>query len=165
MSIQRWLSHLTTGRGAISRRFPESTLKRIEAAITASERTHDGQICFAIEASLDGPQLWADVTAREHAIDVFSHLRVWDTEHNNGVLIYLLLADRDVEIVADRGIHARSGEGAWEAICKEMEAHFRAERFEEGALAGIRGVSEQLKQHYPGDGSRGNELPNRPVVL
>jgi uncharacterized membrane protein len=161
----RRLRHLTTGRGAVRRVFPERSLQAIEAAIAAAERTHSGQIRFAVEASLDGAALLAGQGARERAVDVFSLLRVWDTEHNNGVLIYLLLADRDVEIVADRGIHARCGAAAWEEICRGMEAHFRAGRFEQGVLAGIEAVGAHLARHFPGAGRTGNELPDRPVIL
>jgi uncharacterized membrane protein len=96
---------------------------------------------------------------------VFSTLRVWDTEQNNGVLIYLLLADHDVEIVADRGIHARVGSESWEAVCRQMEAAFRQGDFERGVLAGIRAVSEHLRRHYPAQGPQANEVPNRPAVL
>jgi uncharacterized membrane protein len=138
-------------------------MQAIERAIRESERTHCGQICFAVEAALDTLPLLRGQTARERAIEVFSQLRVWDTEHNNGVLIYLLLADHDVEILADRGIHAKVGVDAWESVCREMEALFRAGRFEEGALAGIRAVGTLLAQHYPGAGR--DELANQPVVL
>ncbi len=96
---------------------------------------------------------------------MFSQLRIWDTEHNNGVLIYLLLADRDVEIVADRGVHAKVGAQNWEDICRAMEAEFRAGHFEQGAVAGIEAVARQLALHFPRDGDLGNELPDAPVVM
>ena len=92
-------------------------------------------------------------------------MRIWDTEHNNGVLIYLLLADRKVEIVADRGIDASVGSAGWEKICRDMEAEFAAGRFEQGALAGIAAVSRELARHFPHDGTTRNELPDAPVVL
>jgi len=95
---------------------------------------------------------------------VFGLLRVWDTEHNNGVLVYLLLADRDVEIVADRGIHRLVGEAAWQEICATMEAEYREGRFEEGTLAGIAAISALLARAFP-KGDDANELPNRPVVI
>ena len=140
-------------------------MRAIEEAIRASEATHHGQIRFAVEAALDVLPLLRNQSARGRAIDVFSLLRVWDTEHNNGVLIYLLLADRDVEIVADRGISSRVGQDQWERICREMEHAFREGRFEEGVLAGIRAVSAHLARHYPGQDKRRNELPDSPVVL
>ena len=96
---------------------------------------------------------------------MFAHLRVWDTEENNGVLIYLLLADRQVEIVADRGVHARAGTAGWEAICRRMEVHFRAGAFEAGVIEGIEAVSEILTREYPATGKSTNELPDQPVVM
>jgi uncharacterized membrane protein len=165
MNIGRSLKHLFTGRGAVRRAFPESTLDAVERAIRDAEATHSGQIRVVIEASLDGPRLWAKQTAQERAVEVFSLMRVWDTEHNNGVLIYLLMADRDVEIIADRGIHAKTGAQAWEAVCREMEHNFRDGRFEAGALAGVRAVGEHLARHFPGGRTPANELPDRPVVL
>ena len=93
-------------------------------------------------------------------------MRVWDTEENCGVLVYLLLADRDVEIVADRGIHARVGDSAWEEICRDMEAAFRERRFEAGVAAGIARINVLLGEHFPRDGAAGaNELPDRPVLI
>ncbi|MEO8039890.1 MAG: TPM domain-containing protein [Betaproteobacteria bacterium] len=165
MNPGRWLRHLFTGHGAVRRAFPDATLDAIERTIRETEAAHSGQIRVVIEASLDGPRLWADETARERAVEVFSLMRVWDTEHNNGVLIYLLMADRDVEIIADRGIHAKCGADAWEAVCREMEQHFRAGTFEAGALAGVRAIGDHLTRHFPGRGAQGNEMPDRPVVL
>ena len=91
--------------------------------------------------------------------------RFWDTEHNNGVLIYLLLADRDVEIVADRGIHVRLGQNVWETICRDMEKSFRGGEFEAGVIAGIHAVGEHLSRHFPAHSGNVNELPDSPVVL
>lgn len=138
-------------------------MQAVTAAIRASESTHAGQIRVAVEGALDLFPLLAGQRGRDRGIELFSRLGIWDTEHNNGVLIYLLLADRDVEIVADRGIHARVGAAGWEAICRAMEAEFRAGRFEQGLLGGIEAVSAELRRHFPGQG--GGELPDRPVVL
>lgn len=165
MTLKRIMRHLSSGRAAVRRAFPPRALDAIERAIRATETRHDGQIRFAVEAALDLAPLLAGQTARERAVGVFSELRVWDTEHNNGVLIYLLLADRDVEIVADRGIHARLGTETWETICREMEAAFRNGQFEAGVLAGIRAVGEHLARHFPARGGKPNEMPDRPVVL
>ena len=165
MDIKRIMQHLSSGRAAVRRAFPPRTLDAIERAIRAAETRHDGQIRFAVEAALDLTPLLAGQTARERAVEVFSRLRVWDTEHNNGVLIYLLLADRDVEIVADRGIHARLGTETWETICREMEAAFRDGKFEQGVLAGIHAVGEHLARHFPVRSGKSNEMPDRPVVL
>ena len=165
MSMSRRLRHLFTAPWTVRRHFPDATLARIEQAIAATEAGHAGQVCFAIEASLDGRSLWAGQTAASRALEVFGQLRVWDTEHNNGVLIYLLWADRDVEIIADRGIHSRVGAEGWEAICRDMESAFRAGSFEQGAIAGVAAAGAHLAAHYPGDGTRRNELPDRPVLL
>jgi uncharacterized membrane protein len=138
-------------------------MKAIEAAIHASEQTHAGEVRFAVEAALHPRALVRGQSARERALEVFSRLRIWDTEHNNGVLIYLLLADKDVEIVADRGIHRKVGD--WEPICQLMETAFREGHFEQGVIAGINAVSEHLVRHYPRQGETRNELPDQPVVL
>jgi uncharacterized membrane protein len=140
-------------------------MRALEGAIQAGEADHEGQVRFAVESALDILPLLRNQTARGRAIDVFSLLRVWDTEYNNGVLIYVLLADRDVEIVADRGIASRVARDEWESICRDMERAFREGRYEEGALSGIRAVSAQLSRHFPGRGRRANELPDAPVVL
>ncbi|MEQ1532448.1 MAG: TPM domain-containing protein [Sideroxydans sp.] len=165
MNIKRIIKHLFIGTWWVRRRFPASSLLKIKSAITHAEAQCAGQIRFAVEHALDGAALWAGQSARQRAIQVFSDLRVWDTEHNNGVLIYLLLADRDVEIVADRGIHEKLGQDVWESICQEMETAFRQGEFEAGVLAGIRSIALQLQQHYPPHGSQFNELPDHPVVM
>jgi len=165
MNFKRVMRHLSMGRAAVRRVFPPRTMDTIERAIRATEERHAGQIRFAVEASLELAPLLAGQTAQQRAIEEFSRLRVWDTEHNNGVLIYLLLADHDVEIIADRGIHVRLGQQVWEAICREMEAAFRAGHFEAGVLAGINAVGEHLSRHFPARSGKPNEMPDRPVVL
>jgi uncharacterized membrane protein len=165
MDLKRIMRHLSNGRANVHRVLPPRALESIERAIAATEMQHDGQIRFAVEAALDWQPLLAGQTASERAIEVFSELRLWDTEHNNGVLIYLLLADRDVEIVADRGIHARLGQPVWEEICKEMEAAFRAGQFEAGVLAGVRAVGDRLIEHFPARNDKPNEMPDSAVVL
>jgi uncharacterized membrane protein len=165
MNIKRIIKHLSVGRVALRRAFPRATLNKIRHTIAEVEQTHAGQIRFAVEAALDIKPLLAGQSARDRAIEVFSQLRIWDTEHNNGVLIYLLLADRDVEIVADRGIHVRLGQAVWETVCREMEAAFRQGKFEEGVIAGIRSVGAHLARHYPHVGAKTNELPDQPVVI
>jgi uncharacterized membrane protein len=165
MNLKRVMRHLSMGRAAVRRVFPLRTMDEIESAIRTTEARHAGQIRFAVEASLELVPLLAGQTAQQRAVDVFSRLRVWDTEHNNGVLIYLLLADRDVEIVADRGIHVKLGKEVWETICREMETAFRAGHFEAGVLAGIHAVGEHLSRHFPARSGKTNEMPDRPVVL
>jgi uncharacterized membrane protein len=162
VNFARIARHLFALPHAARRAFPPVSLKTIEKAIEEAEREHAGQIRFAVEGALDAAPLFRGQSARERALEVFSQLRVWDTEHNNGVLIYLLLADRNVEIVADRGIHARTGT-QWEEICRAMEAELRRGNYEKAVLEGIRAVARHLARHFPG--SRVNELPDKPVVL
>jgi uncharacterized membrane protein len=165
MGIKRIGKHLFAHRWRERRIFPPKVLAAIEAAIKASEATHSGQVRFVVEGALDGAPLFRNQPARERALDVFSQLRIWDTSHNNGVLIYLLLADRDVEIVADRGINSRVGAEGWEKICREMETDFRAGDFEGGVIKGIAAVSRELAKHFPKSGGGTNELPDAPVVI
>ena len=165
MKLGRMLRHLTMPQWRAGQVLPRGALLQFERAIAEAESRHSGQIRFAVENALDLHALLRGESARERAIDVFAALRVWDTEHNNGVLIYLLLADHDVEIVADRGIHQRVGSRAWEEVCREMEAAFREGRFGAGVLDGIARVSRYLEAHFPRQASGTNELPDRPVVL
>ena len=164
MSIERIARHLMATRWTVDRAFPGGTLIAIDRAIKASEATHRGEIRFVVEGALDIGPLFRGQTARERAIDVFSQLRIWDTERNNGVLIYLLLADRDVEIVADRGIHVKVGAQEWEKICRTMETSFRQADYEGGVVGGIREVTRLLAEHFPAAGEDRNELPDKPVV-
>lgn len=165
MGIRRIGKHLIEHRWRVRRIFPPRVLAAIERTIKAGEATHSGQVRFVVEGALDGAPLFRGQSARERALDVFSQLRIWDTAHNNGVLIYLLLADRDVEIVADRGIDAKVGSAGWEKICKAMETDFRAGNFEGGVTGGIEAVSKQLAAHFPRHGGNKNELPDAPVVI
>ncbi|MEA2862260.1 MAG: hypothetical protein QOC84_216 [Bradyrhizobium sp.] len=165
MNIRRIGRHLLEHRWRVRRIFPARVLAAIEQAIKAGETTHSGQVRFVVEGALDGKPLFRDQPARERALDIFSQLRIWDTAHNNGVLIYLLLADRQVEIVADRGIDARVGAAGWEKICTTMESDFRAGDFDHGVIKGIEAVSRQLAAHFPKHGAGRNELPDAPVVM
>lgn len=165
MRIRRIGRHLLEHRWRVRRIFPRRVLAAIEQAIKAGEAMHSGQVRFVVEGALDGKPLFRDQPARERALDIFSHLRIWDTAHNNGVLIYLLLADRDVEIVADRGIDAKVGAAGWQKICADMETEFRAGDFERGVIKGIEAVSRQLAAHFPPHRGGRNELPDAPVVI
>lgn len=165
MSLRRMLRHLCFPPWRLGRVLPRRSLAAITGAIRDSERTHSGEIHFAVENALDWRRLRRGISARERALEVFSLLRVWDTERNNGVLIYLLLADRDVEIVADRGIARRVASEDWERICRGMESAFREGDFETGILAGVRRVGAHLVRHFGGADVEGNELPDRPTLL
>ena len=165
MDIARIGKHLLHHHWWQKRYFPPKVLAAIEAAIKGGEATHAGQVRFVVEGALDGAPLFRGQSARDRALDIFGQLRIWDTAHNSGVLIYLLLADRNVEIVADRGIDAKVGTAAWEAICRAMEVEFAAGQFERGVLGGIAAVSRELARHFPPAGAHLNELPDKPVVL
>ena len=160
MDFKRWARHLF-----FPRKFPKEALPAIEQAIKRGEATHRGEIRFAAEDALDGPELLAGESARARAIEVFSELRVWDTEENNGVLIYLLLADHDIEIVADRGINARVTRAEWERICRGMEQGLARGAYARAVVEGIQEISLLLARHYPARPGGRNELPDQPVRL
>jgi uncharacterized membrane protein YgcG len=165
VEIKRIFKHLLYPQWLARRKFPDALLDRVEAAVTASERMHHGEIRVAVEAALDIKPLLRGVSARQRAVQVFAELGVWDTAANNGVLIYLLLADRNVEIVADRGFHGRVSQTEWETICREMEAFFARGEFAAGTLAGIEHIHALLRRHFPSSGDNPNELPNRPARI
>jgi uncharacterized membrane protein len=169
MPIPRLLRHVAATHWRTRLRFPSSTLDAIEKAIARVERSHAGEIRFAIETALSPMHILNGVTPRARALEVFAHLRVWDTELNNGVLLYVQLADRIVEIVADRGLREKVSDAEWQAVCRLMEEHFRAGRFEAGAIAGVDALGSLLARHFPPPGGQGelfhNELPDRPTLL
>ncbi|MBF5008707.1 TPM domain-containing protein [Burkholderia pseudomultivorans] len=165
MDPKRLLRHLFTTHWRLRAAFPRRSILAIEAAVHASHQAHVGQVRFAVEGALHITPLMKGTSARERAIDVFSALRIWDTEYNNGILIYVLLADRAVEIVADRGIHARVQSSEWEAICHAMEVAFKRRAYEAGALRGIEQVTELLKMHFPLHRPPRDELPSSPVIM
>jgi uncharacterized membrane protein len=169
MQIGRLLRHSSATHWRTRMLFPSATLDAIEQAITRAELTHAGEIRFAIETALTPLHILNDMAPRTRALEVFAHLRVWDTEHNNGVLIYVQVADRDVEIVADRGFEGRVSPAEWEAVCRLMEEHFRAGRFEAGSIAGVDAIANLLARHFPQDQGRSaptrNQLPDRPTLL
>lgn len=165
MTVKRVFRHLLLPQWSIRRAFPGRVLQAIEAAIGESEKRHDAELRFAVEAGLPLADLLRGVSARARAIDVFAQLRVWDTEHNSGVLIYVQLVDRKVEIVADRGINALVSQADWDAVCRRLEQSYRQRDFERGTLAAIDALSEILARHFPADESNPDELPNRPAIL
>lgn len=163
--LKRMFRHLWMSPLQARRSFPAATLDAIEKAVAEGEASHRGQVRFVVEAELHLAQLWHGVGARARAVEVFSGLRVWDTEENNGVLIYVLLADRKVEIVADRGIHRHVGEERWHAICREIELHYRKGDFQSGSVTGVQKISAELSFYYPSKGEHANEQPDRPVMM
>ncbi len=155
----RWLDERDTARA-----LGAGALQRLEARVHASEKTHSGEIRLCVEAGLPLSYLWQNLAARDRAVTMFGKLRVWDTEANNGVLIYLLLAEHAIEIVADRGLAQHVSTEQWQAIVAGMREPFRAGRYEEGLNAAIAAVDALLARHFPLDGAAAspNELPNRP---
>jgi uncharacterized membrane protein len=164
--LQRILRHRWMDDADTRRAVPPELLKRLEGYVTASEARHSGEIRICVEAGMPSSYLWRDATPRERAIAMFGKLRVWDTEHNNGVLIYLLLAENAIELVADRGLNAKVSATQWQAITQRMAAAFKAQKFEDGLTQALQEVSSLLVQHFPlHEGQvRSNGLPNAPDV-
>ncbi len=161
----RWLRHLFAG-DPVARHFPPAILDAIQRAIAAGERSHRGEVCFAVEGALPWRLALSRRSVRERAAEVFAHLRVWDTRENTGVLIYVLLAEHAIEIVADRGIAVRIGDAEWQTLCACIREHFAAGRFEAGAIAAVERANTLLAAQFPADPhDNPDELPNRPVVL
>jgi uncharacterized membrane protein len=167
MRLKRWLRHWLITPRRVHRVLPPAALERIRAAIAQTETTHAGEIRFAVEASLPWSYLKRDAPARQRATMVFAKLRVWDTEANNGVLLYVDLADRAIEIVADRGIARHVPRHEWEAICNVVREHFRRGEFEAGVIAGVQAIGAVLARHFPlapGEVNP-NELSDKPALL
>jgi uncharacterized membrane protein len=165
MKLLRLARHIVTTRWSTRRQFTPQARAAIEQAIRECEARHGGEIRFVVETALDIPELWHDMPARQRALQLFGQFGVWDTAENNGVLIYVLMADRAVEIVADRGIAVRVPQAEWSAVCRQMQQHYREGRFREGSIVGILGVGALLERHFPGKAPSGNELPDQPVLL
>ena len=159
------MRHLSASRAVTRRRFSAAVLASIEKAIAAGESRTSGEIRFVVETALELPEVWTGVAPRERALHIFSSLHMWNTELRNGVLIYVLSADRDVEIVADRGAAAHIAQADWEGVCRLMEGHFRAGRFADGSLAGVDAVGGLLERHFPAGERNRDELPNQPALL
>ena len=161
--VTRWLRH----RFAPSARdrFPDASLGRIAVAIGEGEKLHDGEVVFAVEAALPAAALRAGASPRQRAQEAFSSLRVWDTRANNGVLLYLLLADRAIEIVADRGLHGQVSDAEWESVCAQIEAGLRAGDMEQAVIDGIGRISALLARYCPATDLPRDEHPDRPVLL
>ncbi|MDQ0037138.1 putative membrane protein [Variovorax boronicumulans] len=159
--------HRWTDEAAVRRVLPADVMQRLAARVAASERRHSGEVRICVEAGLPMSYLWRHAPPRERAVTLFGKLRVWDTEHNNGVLIYLLLAEHAIEIVADRGIDSRVDDAEWAAMAQRMGAAFREGRFEDGLTQALEEMSALLVVHFPlaEDEADTNELPDEPVVL
>jgi uncharacterized membrane protein len=163
----RILKHRLCDDTDVARALPAKALARLEAAVAASEQRHSGEIRLSVEAGLPLSYLWQGLRARDRAITLFGKLRVWDTEQNNGVLIYLLLAERAIEIVADRGLSRHVSQAQWQSLLEPMQQAFRAGHFDDGLTQAIAAIDALLLQHYalaPGEHNP-NELPDRAVLL
>lgn len=163
--LSRLLRHLFATSRQTHRHFPKDALKHIEESIAASEIGHSGQIRFIVETSLSPYALFHYQTAKQRALELFSAFRIWDTEQNNGVLIYLLMADHDFEILADRGVYMAAGDAFWDDVIKMMEKDLQAGNFEQGVLLGISKIDEVLRKLYPADHITPNELSDKPVII
>ncbi len=164
-SVCRFFKHFFSHPWQVNRHLSAIALFEIEKAIAASEKKHAGEIRMVMESGLHPMEIFYKKTPKKRAIELFGRLNIWDTELNNGVLIYLLLADRDVEIVADRGIDKHVGHDGWEKICREMEDLFRKSEFEAGVLHGIDKIGAVLEQHFPLTGAKKNEISNKPLIF
>jgi uncharacterized membrane protein len=165
MNIQRLLKHLFVPAWVVRRAFSKSDLLKIEKAIRDSERQHDGELRFVVEGGLPLSYLFLKRSSRRRAEDLFARLKVWDTERNSGVLIYVQLVSRHIDIVADRGIARKVEQAEWHAVCRAMEDAFRKGRYLDGSLEALERVTRILARHFPPRGANPNELPDKPVVL
>jgi uncharacterized membrane protein YgcG len=164
--LMRILKHRSYDEADVRRVLDDAALKRLEARVHDSEKKHSGEIRLCIEAGLPTSYLWKRLSVRDRALSMFGKLRVWDTEHNNGVLIYLLFAEHKIEIVADRGLKARVADADWQRVVEAMREPLRAGKFEEGLNIAVDAVEALLEQHFPANGgaSNPNELSNKPWV-
>jgi uncharacterized membrane protein len=164
--MRRMLINLFGGWFQLRRRFPAALLDEMAAAIVAGERSHLGEVCFAIESRLAPLAVLEGLDSAARARQVFAQLRVWDTECNSGVLFYVLMAEHRIEIVADRGIAAKVAANEWNDICVRIRERFAREQWRDGSLEGIAAANALLARHFPGDGQvNPDELPDRPVLL
>ena len=163
--LKRMLRHGLSSDRQCRCLFSNDVLTAIEQATKACESRHAGEIRFAVETALPFPALWHDVSARMRAIEIFAREHVWDTEHNNGVLIYLMLAERRVEIVADRGISRHVPDAHWQAVVQHLGRHLQTGDYDSGLTQALEEVSALLVQHFPLQAGEANpnELSNRVV--
>jgi len=164
--LWRLLQHRLLDERDTRRQLGAGALERLAERVAASERRHRGEIRVCVEAGLPFSYLWRGAEARERAIAMFGKLRVWDTEENNGVLIYLLLAEHRIEIVADRGLNPHVSAEQWRVIADEMSAAFRGGAMEAGLDRAIDAVDALLRRHFPAmeGATNANELPDAPTL-
>ena len=165
MKLIRLFKHLLLPDWWVQRVFARADLAAIGTAIAACEKSHRGELRFVVEGSLPVSALWQGQSSRMRAVDLFASQRVWDTEENSGILIYVQLVDHRVEILADRGIAARVPQAEWDAVCRGMEASFRDGDWRRGALQAVTRAGDLLAGHFPASGNNPNELPDQPLVI
>ncbi len=165
VKFKRWLKHAFMPPWAWRLSFPVKVLDDIETAIRQSEYQHRGELRFAIENALAPGWVWCGMSTRQRAVEVFSNLRVWDTEENSGVLIYINLADHCVQIIADRGINHCVEQSEWSRIAGMMKNAFKQGDFREGSVQGIEEITKLLSVYFPANAQHLDELPNRPVII
>ena len=163
--LQRHWRHWTTTAAKGRRMFPQATLDAIAQAISAGEQRHRGEVRLIVENAMPSDAIWSDMSNRQRAIALFADCGIWDTEDNCGVLIYVNLAEHKVDIVADRGIDRKIDRATWQAVCRTMTEGFKQGQFHDATLAAVGQVNALLRQHFPADGNRTNELPDRPIML
>jgi uncharacterized membrane protein len=163
--LRRALRHWSTTPAKGRRAFPPETLSAIGNAITAGEQTHRSELRLIVENSMPLDAVWADMSNRQRALQLFAEYGLWDTEDNCGVLIYVNLAERKVDIVADRNVNRKIDAATWQAVCHTMTDGFARGQFHDSTLAAVARVNELLHQHFPANGARSNELPDHPIVL
>ena len=163
VKLRRIFKHRWHDERSAARLLNDAALDRLEAQVSHSEKRHSGEIRLCVEAGLPLSYLWRDATARERAVAMFGKLRVWDTEHNNGVLIYLLLAEHAIEIVADRGLARLVPQNHWDRVLGDMRQAFARGQFEQGLAQAVQAVDAELLQHFSQAPEQRNpdELPNR----
>jgi uncharacterized membrane protein len=163
--LRRAARHAASSAAAARRVFPAATLAAISAAIGAGEQTHRGEVRLIVEKAMPLAALWAGTSNRQRALALFADYGMWDTEDNCGVLVYVNLADHKVEIVADRGIDRKIDTATWQAICQTLTAGYARGEFHDSTLAAIGQVNDLLRQHFPSNGPRPNELPDQPLIV
>jgi uncharacterized membrane protein len=163
--VKRALRHAGSSAADARRAFPPATLKAVTEAITAGEQTHRGEVRLIVEKALPVGAAWAGMSSRQRALALFADYGIWDTEENCGVLVYVNLAEHQVEILADRGIDRKIDEATWQQVCKTLTAGYARGEFHDSTLAAIGQVNALLREHFPGDGPRPNQLPDEPLML
>lgn len=167
--FSRALRHVKTSKSHGKRAFPSATLAAIQTIITAGEDKHRAEIRLIVEPSLDLAAIMGGMTSRERAGELFTDYRIWDTEENCGVLIYINLADHQVEIIADRGIARLVPADHWHAVCKTMTDGFAQGLYHDSVVNGLQQLNAILKKYFPEGEStqspQSNQLSNQPILL